>query len=153
MRPARRDGENLKHWLSRRESAFGLDAISSGVGLPKGVLVMGIAGCGKSLFIKAIAAEWRLPLIRLDMSTVWGILDTGSEPEYGVQDRRAVAPCVLWIDEIEVGDNHPRIQSPKEGPRPGCSGMFWPGCRKKRGAGFVAATANLSGDAPSRGVA
>ncbi len=63
--------ENLKLWMERREKAFGLENIASGLNMPKGVLTMGIAGCGKSLFVKAIAAKWLLPLIRLDMAAVY----------------------------------------------------------------------------------
>jgi len=75
--------ENLKHWLDRREKAFGLDNISTGAKMPKGVLIMGISGCGKSLFVKVIAAQWRLPLIRLDMAVVYG--------EHSVRRRPACA--------------------------------------------------------------
>ncbi|MEA5112799.1 MAG: AAA family ATPase [Geobacteraceae bacterium] len=135
--------ENLKYWLKRRESAFGLDGISSGVGLPKGVLVMGVAGCGKSLLIKAIAAEWRLPLIRLDMSTVYsGIFGT---PEVSLntafRTAEAVAPCVLWIDEIESGITSHGFKS-EGGSASRVLGSFLTWMQEKREPVFVAATAN-----------
>jgi len=135
--------ENLKHWLKRRESAFGLDAISSGVGLPKGVLVMGIAGCGKSLFIKAIAAEWRLPLIRLDMSTVYGGIFGTPEVSLNTAFRtaEAVAPCVLWIDEIESGITTHGFKS-EGGSASRVLGSFLTWMQEKRAPVFVAATAN-----------
>jgi hypothetical protein len=135
--------ENLKHWLKRRESAFGLDGISSGVGLPKGVLVMGVAGCGKSLFVKAIAAEWRLPLIRLDMSTVYGGIFGTPEVSLNTALRtaEAVAPCVLWIDEIESGITTHGFKS-EGGSSSRILGTFLTWMQEKREPVFVAATAN-----------
>ncbi len=135
--------ENLKHWLKRRESAFGLNAISTGVGLPKGVLVMGIAGCGKSLFVKAIAAEWRLPLIRLDMATVYGGMFGTPEVSLGTALRtaEAVAPCVLWIDEIEAGITTHGFKS-EGGSASRVLGAFLTWMQEKREPVFVAATAN-----------
>lgn len=135
--------ENLKHWLERRKSAFGLDGISSGVGLPRGVLVMGIAGCGKSLFVKAIAAEWNLPLIRLDMSTVYG--GVFGTPEASLRmaftTAEAVAPCVLWIDEIESGITTHGFKS-EGGSASRVLGLFLTWMQEKREPVFVAATAN-----------
>jgi hypothetical protein len=135
--------ENLKYWLKRRESAFGLDGISSGVGLPKGVLVMGVAGCGKSLFVKAIAAEWRLPLIRLDMSTVYGGIFGTPEVSLSTALRtaEAVAPCVLWIDEIESGITTHGFKS-EGGSSSRILGTFLTWMQEKREPVFVAATAN-----------
>ena len=135
--------ENLKQWLERRKSAFGLDGISSGVGLPRGVLVMGIAGCGKSLFVKAIAAEWQLPLIRLDMSTVYG--GAFGTPEASLRlaftTAEAVAPCVLWIDEIESGITTHGFKS-EGGSASRVLGSFLTWMQEKREPVFVAATAN-----------
>jgi len=135
--------ENLKHWMKRRESAFGLEAISSGVGLPKGILVMGISGCGKSLFIKSIAAEWNLPLIRLDMSTVYG--GVFGTPEASLRmafkTAEAVAPCVLWIDEIESGITTHGFKS-EGGAASRVLGSFLTWMQEKKEPVFVAATAN-----------
>jgi len=135
--------ENLKYWLERRKSAFGLDGISSGVGLPKGVLIMGIAGCGKSLFVKAIAAEWRLPLIRLDMSTVYGgVFGTPEESlRMAFNTAEAVAPCVLWIDEIESGITTHGFKS-EGGSASRVLGSFLTWMQEKKEPVFVAATAN-----------
>lgn len=135
--------ENLKHWLKRRESAFGLEAISSGAGLPKGVLVMGIAGCGKSLFVKAIAAEWRLPLLCLDMATVYGGIFGTPEVSLNTALRtaEAVAPCVLWIDEIESGITTHGFKS-EGGAASRVLGSFLTWMQEKREPVFVAATAN-----------
>ena len=135
--------ENLKQWLERRKSAFGLDNISAGVGLPRGVLVMGIAGCGKSLFVKAIAAEWRLPLIRLDMATVYGGLFGTPEASLHMAftTAEAVAPCVLWIDEIESGITTHGFKS-EGGAASRVLGSFLTWMQEKKAPVFVAATAN-----------
>jgi hypothetical protein len=135
--------DNLKQWLERRKNAFGLDNIASGVGLPKGVLVMGIAGCGKSLFVKAIAAEWHLPLIRLDMSMVYGGLFGTPEASLrmALDTAEAVAPCVLWIDEIEAGITTHGFKT-EGGAASRVLGLFLTWMQEKREPVFVAATAN-----------
>lgn len=135
--------ENLKSWMARRERAFGLEAISSGTNLPKGVLMMGIAGCGKSLFVKAIAAQWRLPLIRLDMAAVYdGSYGTPeSSLRKAFKTAEAVAPCVLWIDEIEAGISTQGFKA-EGGPASRILGSFLTWMQEKRAPVFVAATAN-----------
>nr|WP_320115386.1 AAA family ATPase [uncultured Desulfuromonas sp.] len=135
--------ENLKHWMARREKAFGVDELSSGENLPSGVLLMGISGCGKSLFVKAIAARWSLPLLRLDMSTVY-------EGTYGTPERslhracqlaEAISPCVLWIDEIESGISEQGFKS-GGGSSSRVLGYFLTWMQEKKSPVFVAATAN-----------
>ncbi|MBT1075209.1 AAA family ATPase [Geobacter grbiciae] len=135
--------ENLKQWMARREQAFGLEGISSGANLPKGVLMMGIAGCGKSLFVKAIAATWRLPLIRLDMAAVYdGSYGTPeSSLRKAFRTAEAVAPCVLWIDEIEAGISTQGFKA-EGGPASRILGSFLTWMQEKRAPVFVAATAN-----------
>jgi len=135
--------ENLKQWMARREQAFGLEGISFGANLPKGVLLMGIAGCGKSLFVKAIAATWRLPLIRLDMAAVYD--GSHGTPELSLRKvfriAEAVAPCVLWIDEIEAGISTQGFKA-EGGPASRILGSFLTWMQEKRAPVFVAATAN-----------
>jgi SpoVK/Ycf46/Vps4 family AAA+-type ATPase len=135
--------ENLKHWLDRREKAFGLDNISSGAKMPKGVLIMGISGCGKSLFVKVIAAQWRLPLIRLDMAVVYG--GTYGSPESSLRKAfitaEAIAPCVLWIDEIEAGISSQGFKA-EGGAASRVLGSFLTWMQEKKAPVFVAATAN-----------
>lgn len=96
---------NLKAWLNKRESLIKSDLTNSPLHPPKGVLLCGVPGCGKSLSAKAIAHEWKLPLYRLDMGSVLGMYVGESESNLrealAAADR--VAPCVLWIDEIEKG--------------------------------------------------
>lgn len=104
---------------------------------------MGVAGCGKSLFVKAIAAEWRLPLIRLDMSTVYGGLFGTPEASLHMAftTAEAVAPCVLWIDEIESGITTHGFKS-EGGAASRILGSFLTWMQEKKAPVFVAATAN-----------
>ncbi len=95
--------ENLKAWLTRRTAAFGEAARKFGLPEPKGMLLLGVQGCGKSLTAKAIAATWRLPLLRLDMGRIFSGLVGSSEENLrrAIRVAEGVAPAVLWIDEIE----------------------------------------------------
>ena len=135
--------ENLKQWLERREKAFGFDNISSGAKMPKGVLIMGISGCGKSLLVKVIAAHWHLPLIRLDMSVVYG--GAFGSPESSLRKAfrtaEAIAPCVLWIDEIEAGISSQGFKA-EGGSSSRVLGSFLTWMQEKTAPVFVAATAN-----------
>ncbi len=96
---------NLKKWLRLRHDIFSQRARDYGLSFPKGVLMMGISGCGKSLCVKAISAYWKLPLLRLDMGRLYdGIQGTPEEClRKVIKTAEASAPCVLWIDEIEAG--------------------------------------------------
>ncbi len=135
--------ENLKKWLERREMAFGLENISSGLNMPKGVLLMGVSGCGKSLFVKVIATRWRVPLIRLDMSVVYG--GAFGSPETSLRKAfriaEAIAPCVLWIDEIEAGISSQGFKA-EGGAASRVLGTFLTWMQEKSAPVFVAATAN-----------
>ncbi|HZH02623.1 MAG TPA: AAA family ATPase [Myxococcaceae bacterium] len=97
--------EVLKGWLSRRAGAFGEAARKFGLPEPKGLLLLGVQGCGKSLTAKAIAAQWRLPLLRLDMGRIFSGLVGSSEENLrkAIRVAESVAPAVLWVDEIEKG--------------------------------------------------
>jgi hypothetical protein len=96
---------NLKTWLDRRGRAFGPGAKDFKLDAPKGVLLLGVQGCGKSLMAKAVAAAWQFPLLRFDMGKVFGGIVGQSEGNMrtALQVAQALAPCVLWIDEIEKG--------------------------------------------------
>ena len=95
----------LKTWLGRRGATFSEAARRFGLPEPKGLLLLGVQGCGKSLTAKAIAAQWRLPLLRLDMGRIFSGLVGSSEENLrrAIQVAESVAPVVLWIDEIEKG--------------------------------------------------
>ncbi|MEU0120450.1 ATP-binding protein [Streptomyces albidoflavus] len=96
---------SLRKWLRRKEQLLHEDLRGTGLRPPRGVMLVGVPGCGKSLSAKAIASEWRLPLYRLDMASIQGKYLGESEGRFrealAMADR--VAPCVLWIDEIEKG--------------------------------------------------
>ena len=95
--------DNLKDWLIRRGGSFGERARQYGLPYPKGLLLVGIQGTGKSLSAKAIAHHWHLPLLRLDVGRLFGGLVGESEARTRqmIQLAEALAPCVLWIDEID----------------------------------------------------
>jgi CHAT domain-containing protein/SpoVK/Ycf46/Vps4 family AAA+-type ATPase/Tfp pilus assembly protein PilF len=95
--------ENLKQWVRMRQNSFTEAARRYGIPSPKGVLLVGIQGTGKSLSAKTIAHEWRLPLLRLDSGRLFGgiIGESESRVRQMIQLAEAMAPCVLWIDEID----------------------------------------------------
>ncbi len=95
--------EILKDWLSQRKQAFTEEAKSFGLPLPKGVLLVGPQGTGKSLVAKAIANSWSMPLLRLDVGRLFAGLVGASEARTRetIQRAEAMAPCILWIDEID----------------------------------------------------
>ena len=97
--------ENLKDWLQRRKALFSREALEAGVPIPKGILLMGMSGCGKSLGIKCISTLWNLPLFRLDMNNVFSGAAGNAEMTFikALRTVEAAAPAVLWIDEIEMG--------------------------------------------------
>ena len=97
--------ENLKDWLKHRRNGFTEKAQEIGLIPPKGVLLLGIPGCGKSLIAKAIASSWDLPLLKFDVGKVFGGIVGQSEQNIreAISIANAVAPSILWIDEIEKG--------------------------------------------------
>ena len=97
--------EVLKGWLNSRSPAFTEKAQRFGLPAPRGVLLLGVQGCGKSLTAKAVAQLWRLPLLRLDVGRIYSGIVGSSEQNIrrALQMAETVAPCVLWIDEIEKG--------------------------------------------------
>lgn len=97
--------EVLKDWLFKRQKAYEKKARDFGLQEPKGLLLLGVPGCGKSLTAKTIAASWKMPLLRLDIGKVFQGLVGSSEDNIrkAIATAEAVAPCVLWIDEIEKG--------------------------------------------------
>lgn len=95
--------DNLKDWLIRRGGAFTERARAYGLPHPRGLLLVGIQGTGKSLTAKAIAHHWHLPLLRLDVGRLFGGLvgESESRTRQMIQVAEALAPCILWIDEID----------------------------------------------------
>lgn len=133
---------NLKKWLKERGRAFSPQAAKQGL-TPKGILVMGVSGCGKSLCIKAIANFWKLPLLRLDMGRIYDGLAGPPEEAMrkAIQTSEAIAPCVLWIDEIEAGIANQQ-QKASGGAEARVLALFLTWMQEKTSAVFVGATAN-----------
>lgn len=94
---------NLKEWLMKRKKIFTKEAYESGIPIPKGLLVMGVSGCGKSMAIKTIPALWNIPMYRLDMNLIFSGMYGSPEATFhkALHTLENVAPAVLWIDEIE----------------------------------------------------
>ena len=132
--------ETLKTWLRKRQSLFTKEALDAGIPIPRGLLLMGISGCGKSLCVKTISTLWNLPLFRLDMNAVFGTENPESTFLRALRSVEAVSPAVLWIDEIEMG-----VGGYREGGDAAMSRIFsgfltW--MQEKSALVFVAATAN-----------
>jgi SpoVK/Ycf46/Vps4 family AAA+-type ATPase len=95
--------KNLKDWLKKRKSSFGIQASNYGLPTPRGLLLVGIQGTGKSLTAKAIATEWQLPLLKLDVGKLFGgiVGESESRLRQMIEVSETLAPCILWIDEID----------------------------------------------------
>ncbi|MDB9536869.1 AAA family ATPase [Dolichospermum planctonicum CS-1226] len=95
--------DNLKDWLIRRGGSFSEKARQYGLPHPRGLMLVGIQGTGKSLTAKAIAHHWHLPLLRLDVGRLFGGLvgESESRTRQMIQVAEALAPCILWIDEVD----------------------------------------------------
>lgn len=95
----------LKKWLELRSHCFEVKAKQFGVQPPKGVLLTGVPGCGKSLTAKCVASAWNMPLLRLDMGKIFQGIVGSSEANMrlALKTAEAISPCILWIDEIEKG--------------------------------------------------
>ena len=133
--------DNLKDWLQRRRKLFTREALADGIPVPKGMLVMGVSGCGKSVAAKAVAALWKLPLFRLDMALVYS--GTFGPPEAAfhraLRTIEALAPGILWIDELE---NALGMEEGGVGLNSQIFSAFLTWMQEKPPLIFVAATAN-----------
>lgn len=135
--------DNLKKWLIRRNNSWSEKAKQYNLPAPKGVLITGIPGCGKSLTAKAMSAIWGLPLLKLDMGKIFGGIVGSSEENMrkAIATAEAIAPSILWVDEIEKG-----FSGLKSGGDSGTSarvfGTFLTWMQEKTAPVFVIATAN-----------
>lgn len=134
--------ENLKEWLVKRRKLFSPEAAQAGIRPPRGLLMMGISGCGKSLSVKAISALWGLPLFRLDMNKVYSGNFGSPEGTFyrAIKNIEAVAPAILWIDEIEGGISSNTAKDGGTGSHIFSAFLTW--MQEKSADVFVAATAN-----------
>ena len=97
--------KNLKSWLAKREKVFLGEMRNQTLDRPRGLLLLGVQGCGKSLAAKAIAGIWNVPLLRFDFAALYDkyIGETESNLRSSLETAQVLAPCILWIDEIEKG--------------------------------------------------
>ncbi|MCI0613702.1 AAA family ATPase, partial [bacterium] len=133
--------DNLKDWAIRREKLFSKEALEAGMPVPKGILLMGISGCGKSLSAKTISTLWKVPLFRLDMNLIFSGMYGNPELAFNraLGSIEAMAPAVLWIDEIE---NSLGMDEGQSGSNTHVFSTFLTWLQEKPPMVFVAATAN-----------
>ncbi len=135
----------LKEWLAKRALAFSEKARQFGLPEPKGLLLLGVQGAGKSLIAKAIASQWRLPLLRLDLGSLFSELVGSSEQNMRTALRLAesVSPCLLWLDELEKGlAGVASSHASDAGTTARVFGSFLTWMQEKTAPVFVVATAN-----------
>ncbi|SFG68049.1 AAA family ATPase [Neptunomonas qingdaonensis] len=137
--------DNLKAWLNRRRKAFTQNAKDFGLEYPRGVLLLGLPGTGKSLAAKAVANAWQLPLLRLDMGRIYGGIVGQSEANMrqALQLAEALSPSILWVDEIEKGLSGMQSSGSSDGGTTArVLGSFLTWMQEKEKPVFVVATAN-----------
>ena len=144
--------DNLKKWLVSKKKLYDVNnkekLLKRGIRPPRGILVVGVPGCGKSLTAKAISRSWNLPLYLLDLALVQGMYVGQSEEQFKAALKTAehVAPCILWIDEIEKGLSGMKDSSGVTSKMVG-QFLFWlQECEKEV---FVVATANDVDELPA----
>lgn len=135
--------ENLKKWLLKRNGSWLERAKAYNIPAPKGVLITGVPGCGKSLTAKAMSAIWNLPLLKLDMGKIFGGIVGSSEENIrkAIGTAEAVAPSILWVDEIEKGFAGTK-SSGDSGTSARVFGTFLTWMQDKTAPVFVIATSN-----------
>jgi len=140
----------LKKWLSQREGSFSSKAVEFGLEPPRGVLMLGVQGAGKSLCAKAIAAAWQQPLLRMDPGTLYNSYIGESERNLrqALRQCEMMSPVVLWIDEIEKGFASAASQSTDGGLSKRLFGTLLTWLQERHSPVFVAATANDIGALP-----
>lgn len=134
----------LKGWLDSRRSAFGPKARAYGLPAPKGALLVGVPGCGKSLTAKAVASAWGMPLLRLDMGALkskW-VGESEQNIRKALRVAETVAPCVLWLDEMEKALAGATQGAADGGVSGDALGTVLSWMQDRAGSVFVVATAN-----------
>jgi SpoVK/Ycf46/Vps4 family AAA+-type ATPase len=138
--------ENLKKWLEQRRGSWEDSARSFGLEPPRGVLLLGVQGCGKSMCARAIAGSWQLPLVKFDSAAVFDKYVGGTEKlvKRLFQVAEELAPAVLWIDELEkiFAGGRPEAASVDAGVSARLMGAFLSWMQDRKAPVFVAATSN-----------
>jgi SpoVK/Ycf46/Vps4 family AAA+-type ATPase len=139
----------LKVWLNQRYRAFSKEARDYGLPIPKGVLLVGAQGTGKSLTAKSISRSWSMPLLRLDVGRLFSSLVGSSEARTreAIARAEAMSPCILWIDEIDKGFGGDARSDGGTSQRVLASLLTW--MAEKDSAVFVIATANAIDKLPA----
>ena len=135
----------LKEWMGQRTASFSEEARKYGLPEPRGVLLLGVQGCGKSLTAKAIASLWNLPLLRLDVGKVFaGIVGSSEENmRKAIATAESVSPAILWIDELEKGFSGTQSSGSTDGGTTSrVFGSFLTWLNEKTAPVFVVATSN-----------
>ncbi|HYG35537.1 MAG TPA: AAA family ATPase [Clostridia bacterium] len=135
----------LKDWLNKRALAFSSEARSFGLPAPRGILMLGVQGCGKSLCAKAVSNQWQLPLLRFDMGRMFGSLVGSSEENVrrAISVAESVAPAILWVDEIDKAFSGTQTSGATDGGTTArVLGTFLTWLSEKTAPVFVVATAN-----------
>ena len=135
----------LKDWLDKRAAAFTEEARAFGLPAPKGILMLGVQGCGKSLCAKAVSNQWQLPLLRFDMGRMFGSLVGSSEENVrrAIAVAESVAPAILWVDEIDKAFAGSQGSGATDGGTTArVFGTFLTWLSEKTAPVFVVATAN-----------
>jgi len=138
--------ETLKAWLQQRRGAWEEDARKFGLEPPRGMIILGVQGCGKSLCARAVAGEWNLPLVKFDTAAVYDkyIGETEKRIQKVFQVAEGLAPCVLWIDELEkvFAGSGPDSASADAGVSSRLLASFLSWMQERKAPVFVAATCN-----------
>lgn len=137
--------DQLREWLDKRTESFTDRAKEFGLPAPKGVLLIGVQGCGKSLCAKAVSRLWKLPILRFDMGRMFGSLVGSSEQNVrrAIQVAESVAPTVLWADEIDKAFAGSQSSGSSDaGTSARVMGTFLTWLSEKSSPVFVVATAN-----------
>lgn len=142
--------ENLKNWLRKRNNSWSESAKKYCLPAPKGVLITGVPGCGKSLTAKAMSAAWQLPLLKLDFGKIFsGIVGSSEENmRKAIKTAEAVAPSILWVDEIEKSLSGLNSNG-DSGTSSRIFGTFLTWMQEKSAPVFVIATANNISSLPA----
>lgn len=138
--------ENLKCWLQQRRGSWEESARNYGLEAPRGVIIMGVQGCGKSMCARAIAGEWKLPLVKFDTAAVFDkyVGETEKRIKKLFRVAEELAPAVLWIDELEkvFAGSAPSSSSSDAGVSSRLLGSFLSWMQDRSAPVFIAATSN-----------